>query len=80
MFNGEPLDKELEVQVVRGGTRYRNEREQQTFALKGSNQFKVDFAKAGMYLVEAELVLPSTEEGIDTDRWALFTTLEVNPE
>ena len=79
-FQGKPLDQELEVQVVRGNTRYRNEREQQTFNLKGSNHFKVNFQQAGMYLVEAELVLPSAEKGIDVDRWALFTTLEVNPE
>lgn len=79
-FNGKPLDKELEIQVVRGNTRYRNEREQQTFTLKGTNQFNVNFEKAGMYLVEAELALPSKEKGIHVDRWAMFTTLEVNPE
>lgn len=79
-FEGKPLDQKLEVQVVRGNTRYRNEREQQTFMLQGTNQFSVNFNKAGMYLVEAELALPSIEKGIDVDRWALFTTLEVNPE
>jgi uncharacterized GH25 family protein len=79
-FNGQPLNKKMEIQVVRGNTRYRNEREQQTFNLKNTNQFKVNFTKAGMYLVEAELALPSKEQGIKTDRWALFTTLEVNPE
>jgi hypothetical protein len=79
-FNGKPLDKELEVQVVRGNTRYRNEREQQTYTLKDTNEFTVTFPKAGMYLVEAELKQPSSEKGIKLDRWALFTTLEVNPE
>ncbi|MCF2947999.1 DUF4198 domain-containing protein [Paraglaciecola aquimarina] len=79
-FEGKPLTQELEIQVVRGNTRYRNEREQQTFVLKGTNQFEVIFEKAGMYLVEAELVQPSAEKGIEIDRWALFTTLEVNPE
>lgn len=79
-FQGKPLDKELEIQVVRGNTRYRNDREQQTIVLKQHNDFNVTFPKAGMYLVEAELKLPSTESGIDLDRWALFTTLEVNAE
>lgn len=79
-FQGNPLDKELEIQVVRGNTRYRNDREQQTIVLNKTNNFKVTFPKAGMYLVEAELKLPSTESDIDLDRWALFTTLEVNAE
>lgn len=79
-FKGKPLDTELEVQIVRGNTRYRNKREQQTILLNGSNQFSVSFPEAGMYLVEAELKLPSTEPGIKLDRWALFTTLEVSPE
>lgn len=79
-FQGKPLDKELEIQIVKGNSRYRNEREQQTIKLKGSHTFSVTLPKAGMYLVEAELAQPSTEEGIKLDRWAMFTTLEVNPE
>ena len=79
-FQGKPLTHALEVQVVRGNTRYRNDRQQQVFDLKNTNTFSVNFNKPGMYLVEAELKLPSSETGIDVDRWALFTTLEVNPE
>lgn len=78
-FQGKPLELELEVQVVKGNTRYRNQREQQTFHLKGSSEFSVRFPEAGMYLVEAELKLPSEIDGIELDRWAVFTTLEVNP-
>ncbi|KMT63968.1 DUF4198 domain-containing protein [Catenovulum maritimum] len=79
-FSGKPLNEEIEVQVVKGNTRYRNERNQQTFNLKNSHKFTVNFAEAGMYLIEAELKRPSTETGIELDRWALFTTLEVSPE
>lgn len=79
-FQGKPLDKPIEIQVVEGNTRYRNDRQQKTIELNGSNEFSVTFEKAGMYLIEAELPLPSTEKGIKLDRWALFTTLEVMPE
>lgn len=78
-FQGKPFKGEIEVQVVQGNTRYRNQREVQTFELKNDSTFKVNFPNAGMYLVEAELKLPSSIDGIELDRWALFTTLEVSP-
>lgn len=79
-FNGKPLNHELDVQVVRGNTRYRNDRAEQVVTLANGHQFDVTFPTAGMYLVEAELKLPSNIPGIDLDRWAFFTTLEVNAE
>lgn len=79
-FQGKPLNQDLEVQIVKGNTRYRNDRQQRDIELSDTSTFYHTFDQAGMYLIEAELKQPSDIDGIDLDRWAVFTTLEVNAE
>lgn len=79
LLNGKPLAN-TKLQVVKGGTRYRNDRGTQVLTTNGSGQVQLKWQGAGVYLLEVEKDLPSSKKGIDTIRHALYTTLEVNPD
>ncbi len=78
LLNGQPLLTPISLQVVAGQTRYRNDR--QVIKLKSNNkgEFNVTWPHAGLYLIEAETNIKT--QGSDITKYALYTTLEVNPE
>ena len=78
-LNGKPVQQSIELAVVQGNTRYRNNRNIQKVTTDKNGWFEVVWQGAGMYLIEAELDVDSTQQGFDIDTYALFTTLEVNP-
>ena len=80
LFNGTPLASPTELLVVREGTRYRNDRETLAVTTNQQGWFDVSWQKPGMYLIETEIDMPSTKDDADIIRYALYTTLEVNPE
>lgn len=79
LFNGNPLEQAMELNVVRGQTRYRNDREVQKIKTDDQGAFTILWKDSGIYLVESEQEMPP-EKGNKVIKHALYTTLEVNPE
>ncbi|GAA0362543.1 DUF4198 domain-containing protein [Bowmanella denitrificans] len=77
--DGKPVAEGTEVMLIRGETRYRNQRGEIHVKADANGFIEVNFDEAGMYLLEAGVNTPSTTDGIDTERASLFLTFEVNP-
>jgi len=78
-LNGKPLKQPIELAVLQGNTRYRNDRKIKKVVSDDNGWFSFTWQQAGVYLIEAELDLNADNDGIIT-RHALFVTLEVNPQ
>lgn len=78
-LNGDAITKSSTIDVVRGGTRHRNDRDIQSITSNDSGWFEVEWQSSGMYLIETEYSVPSNDEGIDLDTHSMFSTFEVNP-
>ena len=70
----------VELAILKGDTRYRNERNEVKVTTDKQGFFTNTWQHPGLYLIEASISEDSTEKGIDTVRYALFTTLDVAPE
>ena len=70
----------VELAILKGDTRYRNERNEVKVTTDKQGFFTNTWQHPGLYLIEASVSEDSTEKGIDTVRYALFTTLDVAPE
>ncbi|MEJ6495141.1 DUF4198 domain-containing protein [Pseudoalteromonas lipolytica] len=79
LMDGKPA-ADVELAIVRGSARYRNERDEVKVTTDKKGFFTVTFAHADMYLIEASVDQKPTEADIDNVRYSLFTTLEVAPE
>lgn len=80
MLNGKPVQQGVKVRLTQGGTRYRNLRKTQEWLTDKDGGVGVTWPAAGMYLLEADLEVPSSQQGIDLEVFALYLTLEINPE
>lgn len=80
LFNGKPVKAGVNVQLIPGGTRYRNDREVHQLTTDDKGMIEFAWNKAGIWLLEAEQEKPGKAPDIDTEIYALYTTLEVNPE
>lgn len=80
LLNGEKVAHTGEIKVTRNGTRYRNARETRTLVPNEQGEVHILWEQAGMYLIDAEVVVPSAEPGVKSEIYALFAVLEVNPE
>ncbi len=79
-LDGKPVPQSVEIKITRGGTRFRNERKPIILATGKKGRFDLKWPDAGMYLLEAELELAGDEADIGRQTYALYITLEVNPE
>ena len=70
----------VELAILKGDTRYRNERNEVKITTDKEGFFSTTWQHPGLYLIEASISEDSTEEGIDSVRYSLFTTLDVAPE
>jgi len=77
--NGEAITSSTSIDVVRGGTRERNDRNIKSFTSDDSGWFEVTWKHPGMYLIETEYSEQSTQKGIDLNTYSMFSTFEVNP-
>jgi len=77
ILNGSPLKGAAEVKVTKGGTRFRNQRNEIRPKVNNSGRFSVDWPESAMYLMEVE-----HETAINGKKtvYTLFLTLEVQPE
>lgn len=80
LLDGTPA-RDVEVTVIRGGKRYRNQLEEITTTSDGNGMITVEWPQAGMYWLEAEI---ETGQGVTapaTSRRASYiATLEVLPQ
>ncbi len=80
LMDGEPVAAKTAVKLTRNDTRYRNQRAAIELLTDKDGAFTVEFSESGVYLLEAELEQASSEKGIASETYALFVTLEVQPE
>ena len=79
LIDGKPA-KDAKVEVTKSGTRYRNDRTTQSVTTDSNGELEIKWQGAGMYLIEAGFEVPVETKNIDSKYYALFTTLEVNPD
>ena len=70
----------IELAILKGDTRYRNERGEVKVTTDKNGFFTNTWQHPGLYLIEASVSEDSSEKGIDSVRYSLFTTLDVAPE
>jgi uncharacterized GH25 family protein len=78
--DGKPVGKGVEVSILKGDTRYRNERGEVKVITDENGFFTTTWQQPGLYLIETSTKVKINEAGVDAGRYALFTTLEVAPE
>jgi len=79
VLNGKALTQSTTVDVIKGNTRHRNQRNIRKITSDASGWFSVKWQEPGMYLLETEFDVKSDDENVDIDSYSMFTTLEVNP-
>lgn len=78
-LNGKPAAG-IEFKLVRGNTRYRNDRAEKVVISDENGNLSLSFGEAGLFLLEANKREPSKVDGIDLDVSIFSATLEINPE
>ncbi|MBB1277285.1 MULTISPECIES: DUF4198 domain-containing protein [Pseudoalteromonas] len=78
--DGKSAGEGVEVSILKGDTRYRNERGEVKVTTDKDGMFTITWKEPGLYLIETSNKVTVNEEGVDAGRYALFTTLEVAPE
>jgi len=80
MLDGKPA-KDVKVEIVRGGIRYRDKLEDTNVTTDGEGKFSVTWPEPGMYWIEASVADKSTVSKQAKERRASYiATLEVLPE
>lgn len=80
LSDGKPVGEGIEISILKGDTRYRNNRGEVKVTTDKNGYFSTTWQQPGLYLIETSKKVEVTEEGVDAGRYALFTTLEVAPE
>ena len=78
--DGKPVGEGIEVSILKGDTRYRNERGEIKVTTDKNGMFSTTWKEPGLYLIETSQKVTVNEKGVDASRYVLFTTLEVAPE
>ncbi|MBE0360889.1 DUF4198 domain-containing protein [Pseudoalteromonas aliena] len=78
--DGKSAGEGIEVSILKGDTRYRNDRGEVKVTTDKDGMFTITWKEPGLYLIETSNKVTVNEEGVDSGRYALFTTLEVAPE
>jgi uncharacterized GH25 family protein len=77
LVDGKPA-KDLEVEVIAGGTRYRDSPDAQTFKTNKDGEIAITWPAAGMYWLEVSLDdEKATVPGVKTRRASYAATFEV---
>lgn len=80
LVDGVPATDPVKIQITKGQSHYRNQRDTMIVMAQPDSVTSVGWEQAGLYLLEAEVELPSSEEGVTINKYALYLTLEINPE
>ncbi len=78
-LNGKAITESSTIDVIQGGTRHRNDRNIEKVTSNKKGWFDVKWNQSGMYLIETEYSVKSTQKHIDVDTYSMFSTFEVNP-
>ncbi|MDX1361283.1 MAG: DUF4198 domain-containing protein, partial [Pseudoalteromonas tetraodonis] len=78
--DGKPVGEGIEVSILKGDTRYRNERGEIKVTTDKNGMFSTTWKEPGLYLIETSQKVTVNEKDVDASRYVLFTTLEVAPE
>ncbi len=78
LFNGKAAPIGTTIKVTRQGTRHRNTRLTQKYKTDKEGSIVIQWAKPGMYLLEAELALAKKHKDYSTEVFSLYVTLEVS--
>lgn len=80
-FNGKPLTSAAKLHLVKGGTRYRNQRNDVELQTSDTGEFTLLLKEPGMYWLEVEYSRKGGHNsGVDVHHNTLYLTLEVFPE
>ncbi len=80
-MNGKAPATNTKVQLIRAGTRHRNQRDEIIVNTDDTGRFDVIFKEAGFYLLKADIEIKGdTNSAIDFYHHSLYVTLEVFPE
>lgn len=80
MLNGKALS-DSEIKLVKGGTRYRNDRRVQNFRSNAKGEFSIHWREPGRYLLEVEQPQYKNDNSdVDVTIYTLYLFLEVFPE
>ena len=80
LVNGKPM-KGLEIELVRGETRYRNAQDKQSLTTDANGSFTITWPQAGMYWLKTSTQDKETEiPQADSRRLSYAVTLEVLPQ
>ena len=79
-LHGKPLLESATIKVTQGGTRYRNQRNSQTYHTNQKGNAVIEWTQPGLILVEVELEKAANHEDYTQDKYALHVTLEVSQE
>ncbi|MDY7093020.1 MAG: DUF4198 domain-containing protein [Acidobacteriota bacterium] len=82
LLDGQAAPAGTEIQLTRAGTRHRNDRNRVRAQTDAQGTFEVTLPEAGYYLLEAETETKGAggTEGVDSETYSLFATLEVQPQ
>lgn len=80
LFDGKPAKNGTELKVTLGGTRYRNDRDVQKLKTDKDGKIMFNWPHSGIYLIETESDREVNEDDFQKEVFALYLTLEVNPE
>lgn len=80
-FNGKPLTDNVNVKLIKSGTRHRNNRDEQKIEVSKEGKIDLHFTEAGFYFLGAETMIKTPEDNqVDIKHFSLYLTLEVLPE
>jgi len=81
LFNGQPLQNDVHLKVIKSGTRHRNNRDEKNIAVDKNGRFNFTPTEAGFYFLAAGMAIKTPDiKGVDVKHYSLYLTLEVFPE
>ena len=79
-LHGKPLKKISTIRVTQGDTRYRNQRNTQSFKTDNQGKSTISWNHVGLLLIEVELANEVNDPDFTEDKFVLNTTVEVSQE
>lgn len=80
-FNGQPLQKAVDVTLVRQNSRHRNQRQERKVTTDSKGNFEITLEDPGFYLLSVELTEKAdNNDQLDFYHTSLYVTLEVFPQ
>ena len=80
-FNSQPLQKAVDVTLVKQNSRHRNQRQERKVTTDSKGNFEITLEDPGFYLLSVELTEKAdNNDQLDFYHTSLYVTLEVFPQ